>query len=68
MRSNVVPGYCSTNPTYMRHHCRLSCDTCLTGTDDCSDNYKECSTWAADEGCEENPEYMKVHGLATAHW
>ncbi|KAL8586258.1 hypothetical protein ACOMHN_003773 [Nucella lapillus] len=69
-------GYCGTRPDYMLKHCKLSCNDCsgsstnhtttpstTTGTSNgnCIDHNKYCADWAANNQCNENPDYMHLN-------
>ena len=46
---------CQSNPSFMRHECRMSCGAC------CSDAKAECASWAVQGECDSNPVYMRAH-------
>nr|KAG5696492.1 hypothetical protein BaRGS_016531 [Batillaria attramentaria] len=52
-------GECHSNPSYMEHHCKASCNVCTqAAAGQCTDSNTNCPDWARSGECENNPGYM----------
>ena len=68
-------GECFDNPSYMRTHCALSCESCAPDgagagdapawTGGCFDRDALCGDWAAARECDVNPGWMLEHCAAS---